>query len=181
MKNGSALVVTLIPDALTLLRTREADKRANEVLVFPSRHVTPAQVEQARQMKAEGKSTHVIAKELGVSQHSAWQMVKPEFVAEDVKPFNGAGFAWRRIVKRAGIKSRLTIHDCRRTFCTAQIEAGTPLPIVAGMMGHRSQATTMKHYAIARPEAIAAAAIQGTAKMFAEAAAAEATQKAKAG
>jgi integrase len=84
--------------------------------------------------------------------------------------FDGALKAWRRIVKTAGITQRTTIHDLRRTFCIRPIENGVQLPHVAAAMGHKTMATTHRHYAIARQDKVRESVLAGGGGMLAAAA-----------
>jgi integrase len=165
-KNGQPLIVNLVPEAVELLKTRPDASP----FVFPARRLTQHQVEEARAQRAAGHSTHDIAREMGVSQTAVCAMLSPNFKPPaEASFFTGAGYAWRRILERAGITQRTTIHDIRRSVCTAMIENGTPLPVVSAIMGHRSMATTERHYAHARQSTVAAAMTAGVAAMLAEA------------
>jgi integrase len=52
---------------------------------------------------------------------------------------------WEKIKRLAGL-SEITFHDLRRTFCSLQADAGTPIAAVQSMMNHAKIETTMKHY-----------------------------------
>ena len=64
--------------------------------------------------------------------------------------------SWRTIVKRAGLSavinledgsvSEFRIHDLRHAFGTLAVEAGLPLEVVGGLLGH-SQVSTTRRYA----------------------------------
>ncbi len=145
-KNGSPLTVTLIPEAVEVLKKRPD----HSPYVFPSKLVTVEQVEEARKLKSAGQSTRQIARAVGVSQTAMIRILKPEFVGGTHRPLNGISKAWANIIKAAGIKERVTVHDLRRTFATAMVEAGAELSHVAAALGHKTLVTTQKHYAIAR-------------------------------
>jgi integrase len=167
-KNGKPLVVHLIPEALAIIKRRYDDNPADNPFVFPACRITPAQVEKTRTLRAEGQTTRAIAEATGIAQTSIMRVLKPEYVPSPVSCFDGAGAAWTRIKKRAGIVQRTTIHDLRRTFCTTLIEKGVSLPIVAAAMGHRSMETTARHYAIASDKAVAVATATGIGALLAE-------------
>jgi integrase len=166
-KNGKPLVLTLIPDALAILKRRYADNPADSPFVFPSKNFTPETVATVRKMREEGATTRAIADTVGLSQTAIMHILSPTFVQRGVTPFGGATKAWRRIIGRAGIK-HATIHDIRRSFCTSLIERGVPLPIVAAAMGHRSIGTTQKHYAFASDKAVANATRDSMAGLLAD-------------
>ena len=153
-KNGKPLVVTLIPDAIEILKRRDKSNPADSPYVFNSRNFTPAQVEKVREMRTAGKPTREIALETEISQTAVMHMLSTTYVQRDATAFSGATKAWARITKRAKI-AHATIHDIRRSFCTSMIERGVPLPIVAAAMGHRSMGTTQRHYAFASDKAVA--------------------------
>ncbi len=56
----------------------------------------------------------------------------------------------------AGIKRRFRIHDCRHTFASHLVSRGVSLSIVASLLAHADQRTTMRY---ARAEKLAAAEI----------------------
>jgi len=145
-KNGAPLSVPLIDEAVQLLKGRPD----HSPYVFPAKLVTPEQVKQARALRAKGESTRKIADAISLAQTSVIRILDPKFVAVDHAPLNGIGHAWERIVKAAGITEKVTVHDLRRSFAAALIESGAALPHVAAALGHKSMATTQKHYAIAR-------------------------------
>lgn len=58
-----------------------------------------------------------------------------------------AGPVWKKVLGRAGISSRTTVHDIRRTYGSTLVNAGVPITVVAKAMGHEDARTTMKHYA----------------------------------
>src|SRR6185312_142953 len=96
------------------------------------------------------------------------QILKPDYTPRPASALDGTSKAWARILKRAGITQRTTIHDVRRTYCTQLIERGVPLPIVSAIMGHRTMATTQKHYAHASDKAVAAATLNSMAALLAD-------------
>ena len=177
-KNGKPLVLTLIPDALAILKRRYDDNPPDSPFVFPSKNFTPETVATVRKMRAEGATTREIADAAGLSQTAIMHILSPTFVQRGVTPFGGATKAWRRIIERAGIK-HTTIHDIRRSFCTSLIERGVPLPIVAAAMGHRSIGTTQRHYAFASDKAVADATRDSMAGLLADVARMQAQTKKK--
>jgi len=64
--------------------------------------------------------------------------------------------AFKRVLKRAKITTHTTIHDLRRTFCSKLIEEGTPLPIAASAMGHKTLSMTNKVYTHVQANTLAA-------------------------
>ncbi len=50
----------------------------------------------------------------------------------------------RKRAEQAGVRS-FSPHDCRRTFCTALLDAGADVVSVAGLMGHASTDTTRRY------------------------------------
>ena len=53
--------------------------------------------------------------------------------------------AWRRIRGRAGL-SEVRLHDLRHTFASLAVNAGTSLPMIGALLGHK-QANTTQRYA----------------------------------
>jgi integrase len=66
--------------------------------------------------------------------------------------------AWKRILDAAKIKD-FRLHDLRHTAASWAVSAGTSLPIIGEMLGHRSQQSTARYAHVRR--AAAAAALQG--------------------
>ncbi|HVS73677.1 MAG TPA: site-specific integrase [Phycisphaerae bacterium] len=178
-KNGQPLVVNLVEEAKEILARREKDNPADSPYVFPARRVTPDQVKSVRELLAAGHTTYAAAAKLGVSQSSVCRIASPGFQPQPPRPFDGAPTAWKRILAAAGVTQRTTIHDLRRTFCTNLIENGVQLPHVAAAMGHKTLATTQKHYAIAREEKVRESVTAGVAGMLAAAARAGEAKKEK--
>ena len=145
-KNGAPLTVALVVEAVDLLKKRPDDSP----YVFPAKLVTQEQLDKAKAMQTEDASTRQIAAAVGISQTTVMRTLRPGSGASEHRPLNGIGKAWRNIVKAAGITERVTVHDLRRSFATAMIEAGAALPHVAAALGHKSMSTTQKHYAIVR-------------------------------
>ncbi len=65
--------------------------------------------------------------------------------------------AWRRVREEAGLGSDVKPHDLRHSFASAVLAQNFALPIVGGLLGHRSVAST-KRYAHLAPSAINAVA-----------------------
>lgn len=59
-------------------------------------------------------------------------------------PASTASGTTRLDTDQAGVKA-FSPHDCRRTFCTALLDAGADVASVAGLMGHASTDTTRKY------------------------------------
>ncbi|HUO08493.1 MAG TPA: tyrosine-type recombinase/integrase [Phycisphaerae bacterium] len=177
MKNGAPLVVNLVDDAISILNRRADNNPADSPYVFPARLITAEQVAMVRKLHADGKASRAIARALGISQSAVMRAIDPAFKAEEPRPFVGASKAWERILTRAGITTRTTPHDLRRTFVTGLLESGAPLMHVAASVGHRSMETTTKHYAVARQSKVADAVKAGVASMLREAEAAGKKQK----
>ena len=178
-KNGSPLVVTLVPEALAILHRRHKTNPSDSPFVFPARFVTQAAVDQAKAHRASGLSTYETAKLMGISQTTVCTITAEGYKLQPPTCFDGAGVAWTRIKERASITERTTIHDLRRTFCTNLIEAGVALPHVSAAVGHRSMETTQKHYAIARQAQVADAHRIGVASMLAGVVKADKARKAE--
>lgn len=166
-KNGQPLVISLIPEALAIIKRRYESNPADSPFVFPSRNFTPAQIETAKTMRADGSTTRQIAAALDLSQTAVMHILSPLFKQRGASAYGGAGKAWQRIMQRAGIP-KTTIHDIRRSFCTSLIERGVPLPIVAAAMGHRNMGTTQRHYAFASDKAVADATRTSMAGLLAD-------------
>jgi len=177
-KNGQPLVITLIPEAIAILQRRNDDNPVGNPYVFPGRSLTPEQVQETRTRRAAGASTRAIADEMFLSQTAVMRALDPAFVGKAAVPYGGIAKSWSRIFTRAGIP-HCTIHDIRRSFCTALVESGTPLPIVSAAMGHRSMATTQKHYAFASDAVVANAVRTSMAGMLASAKKSQDAQAAK--
>lgn len=66
-----------------------------------------------------------------------WVFVNPKTMncVKDIKK------AWRRILKRCGIKN-LVIHDLRRSFATVLLSSGVEPAVVAKILGHKSLLAT---------------------------------------
>ena len=169
-KNGKPLVLTLIPEAVAILKGRNESNNESPY-VFPSRNFTPEQIEAVKARRAAGEATRAIGTAVGLSQTAVMHILSPLFKARGITAFGGAAKAWRRILKRAEIGQKTTMHDIRRTFCTVMIERGVPLPIVSAAMGHRSMATTQRHYAFASDKAVADATRMSIGGLLAEIAA----------
>lgn len=186
-KAGKAIVVPLIPEAMKMLEERGKRVPDDCPFVFPARQITAEQIRQVHALRKAEKSTRAIALAAGLAQTSVVRILARGEAAgpEEIKPLSSVGKAWVRIVKRAGLKQRTTIHDIRRTVCTNLLEAGAALPHVSAAMGHRSMVTTQKHYAMARDKQVSEAMNKGVAGMLAAAdeAAGEAkrTEQAKGG
>lgn len=51
---------------------------------------------------------------------------------------------WRRALKSAGI-ANVRIHDVRHTFASLGVSAGLSLPVIGGLLGHKSIQTTARY------------------------------------
>ena len=169
MKNGAPLTVPLVPEAVEILQRRSNQTPQDSPFVFPRKQMTPEQVSTIRKLRADGATTRAIAEELGLSQTGVMKALNPSYKVDAPQPFDGTTRAWKRLLYSAKITERTTIHDLRRTYCTAMIEAGASLPYVAQAMGHRDMETTQKHYAIARQDNVRNAVHAGVAGMLAAA------------
>jgi integrase len=67
----------------------------------------------------------------------------------DPLPPNRLSQAWRRLCRESGVSSRL--HDLRHLQASLLLDAGEPLTVVAGRLGHRDASTTLKIYAHVMP------------------------------
>lgn len=54
---------------------------------------------------------------------------------------------WRVALEAAGITEPFTPHDLRHTAASQLLKGGAPVPMVAGFLGHRTPAETMRTYA----------------------------------
>jgi integrase len=54
---------------------------------------------------------------------------------------------WRAALEAAGITEPFTPHDLRHTAASQLLKRGAPVPMVAGFLGHRTPAETMRTYA----------------------------------
>ncbi len=70
------------------------------------------------------------------------------FPSDDGRPLaeRHARKVFARLLKQAGLPSHCPM-DCRHTFASLLLSAGAPLLYVAKQMGHKSSATTLRHYA----------------------------------
>jgi len=73
------------------------------------------------------------------------------------KPLATVHKSWKRARKAAGFSS-LRLHDLRHSIGAALVTVGTPLPLVAKMLGHRSLAATARYAHASDPAAQATAA-----------------------
>ena len=80
------------------------------------------------------------------------------FTTETGQPFGEARLrrAFGIAKEVAGIKRRFRIHDCRHTYASQLVSRGVSLSIVASLLAHADQRTTMRY---ARAEKLAAAEI----------------------
>ena len=65
----------------------------------------------------------------------------------DGKPIKGYRGAWLGALKRAGIAKAIRPYDIRHCVATMHLDRGTPLPVVAGLLGHSSPQVTASVYA----------------------------------
>jgi integrase len=144
-KNGQPLKIPLVPEAIEILKRRSD----TPPYVFPGRNLTPKQLAEVRKLSAAGDSTRTIARNLGLSQSSVVRAIDLAYTVPPATHLQEPKFAWKRLLERAGITTRTTLHDLRRTWISAQIQAGASMAVVAASAGHKTTATTMKHYAIA--------------------------------
>ncbi|MCC6642740.1 MAG: site-specific integrase [Deltaproteobacteria bacterium] len=60
------------------------------------------------------------------------------------EPFQGLGWAWRRIRQRAGLDD-VRLHDLRHAFASVGVASGASLYVIGGLLGHRVPATTARY------------------------------------
>lgn len=85
---------------------------------------------------------------------SPWCFPSPR---DQRKPLATVHKSWERARAAAGFPS-LRLHDLRHSIGTALVTIGTPLPLVAKMLGHRSLAATARYAHASDPAAQATAA-----------------------
>ncbi|MDM0072011.1 tyrosine-type recombinase/integrase [Variovorax sp. J31P207] len=73
------------------------------------------------------------------------------------QPVKDIWYTWKMVLARAEVDTSITIHDLRRTFGSDLASNNVSLKIVAEAMGHRNVATTAKHYAHIKTDAVRAA------------------------
>ena len=88
------------------------------------------------------------------------------FVRTDGRPYglDQVGVAVSRMARRAGLKD-VSLHTLRHTFISRLVQAGRPLPEVAGLAGHRDIKMTLRYARLAPAhlrEEIAALEAYGT-------------------
>lgn len=81
-------------------------------------------------------------------------------------PVTGLAKAWARLCAVAKVDD-LTLHDLRRTFGSVGVELGYSSFLVGGLLGHRAQGVTEKHYT-QRPDALLLAAADAISDAIAE-------------
>jgi integrase len=59
------------------------------------------------------------------------------------RPIVNVNKPWARVIARAGIEAR--IHDLRHSAASIAVAAGASLPLIGGVLGHKSQATTARY------------------------------------
>ena len=69
---------------------------------------------------------------------------------------------WYRIRREAGLED-VRLHDLRHTYASQAVMQGTPLPVVARLLGHRQATMTLRYAHVADREVEAAAERIGTA------------------
>lgn len=74
----------------------------------------------------------------------------------DPAPIGDVRTAWRRLVELAALDD-FTPHDLRGTFASIGAELGYSTFVIGGLLGHRAQGITEKHYA-QRPDSLLLAA-----------------------
>ncbi|KQU05133.1 hypothetical protein ASG60_00065 [Methylobacterium sp. Leaf469] len=72
------------------------------------------------------------------------------------RPFVGLAKVWERIRARAGLPD-VRLHDLRHSFASVGASAGSSLPLLGAILGHRDPKTTQRYAHIARDPARAAA------------------------
>ena len=95
--------------------------------------------------------------ERGLTEHRAyWRRYRPEpwrFPGQiPGRPLTDstAEKAYRKAVRKAGIRKGGNIHTLRHSFATHLIEAGVDVTIVQKLLGHTSVLTTMRYVHISR-------------------------------
>jgi integrase len=105
-----------------------------------------------------GKRRHVILTDEGLRLFEAQTAGKHAgglvFPRADGLPW-GKSHQHRRMAeacKRAKIKPAISFHVLRHTYATALLRGGTPLPLIAGNLGHADTRMTSRHYAHLVPD-----------------------------
>jgi integrase len=65
----------------------------------------------------------------------------------DGRPIRSYRAAWLKALKLAGIDKPIRPYDIRHCVATMHLDSGTPLPVVAGLLGHSSPQVTAMVYA----------------------------------
>ncbi len=71
----------------------------------------------------------------------------------------GMHVAFKRDLEAAGLPKEIRFHDLRHTAGTLMLRAGTPVHVVAKILGHSDPAMTLRKYAHALPDMDEAAAV----------------------
>lgn len=71
--------------------------------------------------------------------------------------YSGLSNAWSRIRALAGLPDDVTLHTLRHTFASLGAMANFPTALLKSVLGHKSEATTLRYQHIAQAEARAAA------------------------
>lgn len=82
--------------------------------------------------------------------------------ADPSRPRTGELSLWRQVRRRAGIED-VRLHDLRHTFASQAVLRGVALPVVARLLGHRSERTTLRYAHVSDRETEAAAERMGSA------------------
>lgn len=61
------------------------------------------------------------------------------------KPFTGITRTWYKLRRKAGLPSKVRIHDLRHTFASRLVSGGESLYVVQELLGHADPRTTMRY------------------------------------
>lgn len=134
LRRGIIRVVETYDEAAGTMKPYPKGKAARNV------PLTPELVEAFRDLPARVGTCGV--------DHVAGRCASPLLLTSDeghpLRNSNWSYRVWRPAIERAGI-GHVRPHDCRHTYASWLLQAGTPLAEVGQLLGHRSTQTTDKY------------------------------------